>query len=141
MKTKITSEINTFLNKYTKSYKELNKIKILFILFSIFLTYFISKNIFEPFNFYYDYKWLDIPMHMLGGFLFANLFLETINNKYINFRNLLFFTLFIGISWELLEYALDITNLKSFVGWFDTFKDLFDDILGAYLAFLFYKNK
>jgi hypothetical protein len=73
--------------------------------------------------------------------LFTNLFLQAIKSKYIDFRNVLIFILFIGIGWEFLEYIKDVINLKSFVGWADTLKDLLNDILGAYLAFLFYKNK
>lgn len=127
--------------KYFKNIKEINYYKVFFILICIFLTYYVSKNIFEPLNFYFEYKWLDIPMHILGGFLFTNLFINLSNNKNVNFRNILIFILFIGISWEILEYALDIINLKSFVGWFDTIKDLFDDIIGAYIAFVLYKSK
>lgn len=141
MKTKITSEINTFFNKYIKSYQELKLINIFVILFCVFLTYYISEKILIPFNFYLEYKWLDIPMHILGAFLFTSLFINIIKSKYINFRNILIFILFVGISWEFLEYIKDVINLNNLPGWLDTFKDLFDDILGTYLAFLFYKNK
>lgn len=141
MKTKISSEINNFLNKYVKNIREINYFKVFFILLCIFLSYYLSKNILEPLNFYNDYRWLDIPMHILGGFLFASLFLNIISDKYINFKNILYFVLFIGISWEIFEYTLDIINLTSFPGWLDTFKDLLDDIIGAYLAFVFYKSK
>ncbi len=141
MKTKISSEINTFFNKYIKSYQELKLINIFVILFCVFLTYYISEKILIPFNFYLDYKWLDIPIHILGSFLFTNLFINIIKSRYINFRNILIFILFIGINWEALEYIKDVINLNNLPGWLDTFKDLFDDILGTYLAFLFYKNK
>lgn len=128
-------------HKYLKDRKELSFLKVSFILSCIFLTYIISEKVLLPFNFYYDYKWLDIPVHMFGAFLFTNLFLQVIKSKYINFRNVLIFILFIGISWELLEYIKDVINLKSFVGWADTSKDLVNDVFGAYLAFVLYKNK
>ena len=134
-------KINTFLNKYTKSFEEIKIVNIVFILMCIFLAYYISEKILIPFNFYLEYKWLDVPMHILGSFLFTNLFINIIKSKYINFRNILIFILFIGISWELLEYIKDVINLNNFPGWLDTFKDLFDDVLGAYAAFRFYKNK
>lgn len=141
MKTKITLEVNIFLNKYIKSFQELKLINIFIILLCIFLTYYISEKILIPFNFYIEYKWLDIPVHIFGAFLFTNLFINIIKSKYINFRNILIFILFVGVGWELLEYVKDVINLSNFPGWLDTFKDLFDDMLGAYIAFLFYKNK
>lgn len=142
MKTKSIIFLDKYIKRdYFKSFRDINYYKVFLILITIFLTYYVSKNILEPLNFYDEYKWLDIPMHVLGSFLFANLFLSIVSSRHINFRNILYFILFIGISWEILEYASDIINLKSFVGWIDTFKDLFDDIFGAYLAFIFYKNK
>jgi hypothetical protein len=144
MKTKIInikSGVSALLEKYIKNFKEINLSKIFIILFCIFLTYIISEKVLLPFNFYLEYKWLDIPMHIIGAFLFTKLFLEIINSKYINFKTVLFFILFIGIGWEVLEYIKDITNLKSFVGWTDTFKDIFNDVFGAYLAFALNKKK
>jgi hypothetical protein len=137
----MTTKIIKYFGKYFKTFSEISIFNMLFILSCIFLTYIISEKVLLPFNFYYDYKWLDIPVHMLGAFLFTNLFLQAIKSKYIDFRNVLIFILFIGIGWEFLEYIKDVINLKSFVGWADTLKDLLNDILGAYLAFLFYKNK
>jgi hypothetical protein len=122
--------------------------KILFTLFAILLTFLVSDLLFEKANLYYELRWLDIPMHMLGGFLFASLFIyfslyKKSNNKYlkINYKNIIIFVLFVGVVWEVYEYIHDIIRQVEWRGVGDTSKDLVNDIIGASIAFLLNKNK
>jgi hypothetical protein len=122
--------------------------KILFTLFAILLTFLVSDLLFEKANLYYELRWLDIPMHMLGAFLFASLFIyfslyKKSNNKYlkINYKNIIIFVLFVGVVWEVYEYIHDIIRQVEWRGVGDTSKDLVNDIIGASIAFLLNKNK
>lgn len=110
----------------------------LFIL-SIFL---ISQFVFEPTHLYYEIWWLDIPMHIFGGLAFALLFISVLNlkNKKVKFLEIVLFVMIVGILWEIYEYAIHIYLGKDWNGVLDTIKDLFDDLLGATLVYLFNKE-
>lgn len=97
---------------------------------------------------YYIIPWLDIPMHIWGGFLFGTMFVyvyEYINrdklSERINLKHLLVFVFLIGVIWELYEYVFDVIGHREWRGLPDSLKDLFDDLLGACLAYLFISKK
>ncbi len=136
--------MNKIVNKlnFIKNYQDINYYKVVFTLLCIFLTYFLSRNFLEPFDLYREYFWLDIFMHILGGFLFSTLFFHISKKEYFNFKNIFYFIMFIGIIWEIYEIIFNvmIKNQES-SGVLDTIKDLINDTIGAWLAFLFYKKK
>lgn len=93
--------------------------------------------------------WYDIPMHILGGVLIALITLFFIYDaKFFNFSDkkpaVIFasavgMVLIIGLSWELWELYMGLTNV--YTDRIDTAKDLVDDTLGAIAAYLYSKNK
>ncbi len=122
--------------------------KILVTLFAILSTFLISNFLFEKINLYYELWWLDIPMHIFGGFLFALLFIyfsiyKKSSSKYlsINYKNILLFVLFIGVIWEVYEYLHDIMRDQVWRGWTDTIKDLCNDMFGASIAYIIKRKK
>lgn len=136
--------MNKIVNKlnFIKNYQDINYYKVVFTLLCIFLTYFLSRNFLEPFDLYREYFWLDIFMHILGGFLFSTLFFHISKKEYFNFKNIFYFIMFIGIIWEIYEIIFNvmIKNQES-SGVLDTIKDLINDTIGAYIAFILNKKK
>jgi hypothetical protein len=103
------------------------------------------------FGFLYDYYsdiwWYDIILHFLGGlwvFLFTLWFLFTQYIKklldYVSIRDLVFFVLIVGISWEIFELIMGFESIsnKGYIS--DTLLDLIMDIIGATIGSLFYKK-
>jgi uncharacterized membrane protein YjdF len=110
-------------------------------------------------SWYWIFTWLDMPMHFLGGFWLAVVFMW-LNSKFniIEIRPpnidklilVLGFVILVGVFWEFFEFGYDV--LISSKGYFaaaqqgtaDTMSDLFFDLLGG-LVFLiicrFYINK
>ena len=105
----------------------------LFLLGEFCISYFV----FDPLYLYYEIWWLDIPMHILGGFGVAWFFISLfrVAKKSYNFRLILLATLVIAITWEIYEYLLDILAIRNWNGWFDTIKDLIDGMIGAMIAY------
>lgn len=90
---------------------------------------------------YWIYRGVDIPMHIMGGFmagLFVFIFLRVFKFKE-NRRNLLLGVLLVGVGWEILElvYRVDIVG---FWYWLDTAKDLIDDVIGGLISIYIWKK-
>lgn len=100
-------------------------------------------------NWYWSLNWLDIPMHFLGGFFVAVLFLFIRknlsflfgrNNLVVDFIIVLGFVSLIGILWEFFEFSLDFIWAKkgviplSQISLQDTLGDLFFDLVGGFCA-------
>jgi hypothetical protein len=116
----------------------------------LILIFYISSFYYDWFDFIW---WLDTPMHLIGG-AWTALFAIYIYNKYFDFqKNKLIFKLIIilssvalvGIFWEFYEFIMDVIILKKYLFYnepgyilFDTLKDLFNDLVGALIAFIFY---
>lgn len=96
----------------------------------------ISELLFNPSNLYFELRWLDIFMHIMGGLLFAGLFYNVFyNNKYIDQNKLFIYiiisVLIIGIFWEISECIRDIFSHNLWGGVADTIKDIINDTIGA----------
>lgn len=90
---------------------------------------------------YWTYRWVDIPMHILGGImagLFTFVFLR-ITRLPENTRNLIIGVLLVGIGWEILEllYKVDVLSTRY---WIDTVKDLIDDTIGGLISIYIWKK-
>ena len=106
------------------------------------------------YNFWYwNYRWLDMPMHFLGGVTIAllALWLVLVRGRdkerlgVASHKKLILLSvisvLVIGISWELFEFNTDVLIVfaEKFM-WSDTFSDIFFDVLGSLLAFVWFKK-
>ncbi|MDP3956806.1 MAG: hypothetical protein Q8P97_02310 [bacterium] len=132
--------------------RRLLNVKVIACFFAAILTVHVLAT------YYYWYWliwWLDIPMHLAGGFLIAMLVLWYLeqNKKELlasfSFFNKFFFVLgaaaLVGIFWEFYEFFYDVF-FKSQLGFYaaqlgaiDTVKDLANDLMGAAVAFLIFK--
>lgn len=102
----------------------------------------LSKFVFDPTYLYYEIPWLDIPMHIMGGFGVASLTGAILNYKgiHVSYKQLLITYFLVAIAWEIYEYGMNMFNRGMWSGWFDTVKDLFDGYVGMSIAYLFIRK-
>lgn len=92
------------------------------------------------FYLYWQFPWLDIPMHVLGGivvalsFLLIPSFCKGIPERYITFQWTMAFVLIVGLSWELFEIAIGIPLIEDGFE-MDLLVDLAMDICGGALGY------
>lgn len=111
--------------------------RIVISLLYLLVLFSVSHFIFDPTHLYYELRWLDIPMHILGGFGVASLVsaLYSHAGKRVSLTELVLAYTFVAVAWELYEYANDITIGRAWNGWFDTLKDYIDGGIGAFVAY------
>ncbi len=81
---------------------------------------------------YWTYRWLDIPMHLLGGFALGSLLIAFL----FRFRPGYYIAgmLCIAIGWEVFEASLGIQQPADYV--LDTVSDILNDTIGASIAYI-----
>lgn len=123
-----------------------------------FLTFILVFHAIATINYWYwQYLWLDMPMHFLGGFWVAMAFVYLISNYQFPILNesflpkaplfiiILSFVAFIGVFWEFYEFLNDIflssRNYSQIFqqGAADTIGDLFFDLFGGTVFLLIYR--
>lgn len=90
---------------------------------------------------YWTYRWVDIPMHILGGVmagLFTFLFLRAAKLPE-SVRYLILGVLVIGVCWEILELFYRVDELTPRY-WIDTIKDLINDTIGGIISIYIWKK-
>lgn len=120
-------------------------IKVGIVVLFIVLTQTFSELFLVKNNIYYIISWLDIPMHIFGGFLFGLFYVYWTRYKHKNsnkdsYVNTLIFVLIVGVLWEIYEYYNFLYRGFVWGGAIDTIKDLFNDLLGASIAFFITKK-
>lgn len=112
---------------------------VFWLLIAIGSTFLVSEYIFVPAKLYYEFLWLDIPMHILGGFLIGSLsiaLLKVQKKKHlISLRHVIAYVLCIAIIWEVSESYKGVVDYGTVWGWLDTLKDLVNGVIGAVLAY------
>ena len=101
------------------------------------------------YHWYWTLWWLDIPMHLAGGFLVGASYLWYLKIRDKALGGLLMFSgvvLTVGLLWESHEFLYDLYfkhstfMISTLAGRFDTLKDLADDLLGGVLAYVWLKD-
>lgn len=118
---------------------------------SLSFLYILSELIFEKFRIYYEFPWLDNPMHIMGGFFISGLIINILNilfkdkfdlNFRINFFIFLICILAISIDWELYGYIMDKFSIGIWQGnLIDSSKDIVNNFIGAFIYILLFKDK
>jgi len=127
--------------------KKLLLISILTILFIAIFHYFALKN-----SWYWTFRWLDIPVHIVGGFWVSLTVLWIcLKIKHIDSINgykkkaliaMLSSVLIVAIFWEIFELISGVTSLHSIGYWQDSLSDISNSFVGGIIAFLYFiKNK
>lgn len=103
----------------------------------------LSVFIFDPAHLYFEIPWLDIPMHILGGFGVVSFVLAVslYGKQKLSFFQLLILYLCVAVTWELYEFIKDaLIHHTSWNGWHDTLWDIINGALGAAVAFFLLKK-
>ena len=104
------------------------------------------------YNWYWTYRWLDIPVHIVAGFwvsittLFISIKIRHIDSilgfKYKALFAMLTSVLIVAILWETFELIFKITSFHDMGYWQDSLSDIFNSFFGGVVAFLYFtKNK
>ena len=104
------------------------------------------------YSWYWSFRWIDIPMHIIGGFwvsitvLWVSLkigHIESINGyKKKALLVILGSVLIVAIFWELFELIFKITSLHDIGYWKDSLCDILNTFIGGVVGFLYFtKNK
>jgi hypothetical protein len=102
----------------------------------------LSEFVFDPTYLYYELPWLDIPMHIMGGFgvaFFTSSVLSYAGIK-VSFVKICIAYLIVAISWELSEFIRDTMAIAEWNGWQDTTADVVDGFIGMSIAYFFIKK-
>lgn len=102
----------------------------------------LSEFVFDPTHLYYELPWLDIPMHIMGGFGVASLMIAIANyqHKKVSFLAVLCVYFLVAVGWELYEFVHDVALSFPWNGWFDTLSDIFNGGIGASIAYYLLKK-
>lgn len=99
---------------------------------------------------YWIFRWLDIPMHIFGGFMASLGFIWLAAAILFVSRNLklspkkewfwgILGVVIIGVLWEFLEAAYGLSGLRGMQA-VDTIADIVNDIAGGIIGVLFWKR-
>ena len=113
-----------------------------FLVLYLIILYCLSHFVFEPTYLYYELPWLDIPMHILGGFGVAMLALSIARYKKYNISitSVLLAYLVVALTWELYEFCHDLIRSTPWNGWQDTLSDIINGAIGGWIAYFFLKK-
>lgn len=134
--------------------EEINMISLKFI-FGLLIFILLLHIIATINSWYWTFTWFDMPMHFLGGFWLAMVFMwlnpnfQIQNPKFIKLPNYLItgiitlgFVILVGVFWEFFEFLCDVFLFGASYfqkGAIDTIKDLFFDLLGGLIFLVIYK--
>ncbi len=127
--------------------KKLLSISLITILFILAFHYLSLK-----YSWYWTYRWLDIPVHIVSGFwvsltaLWISLKIRHIDSIFGYKKKSLFVMLIsilvIAIFWEIFELIFKITSMNSTGYWSDSLTDILNGFIGGLIAFWYFtKNK
>lgn len=87
---------------------------------------------------YWHHRWLDIPMHMLGGAALGSFLMAFGTTRRTSTYFLCMLAIFVG--WEVFEYIFGISTqlggLETRAYRIDTVKDILDGLIGSCLPFV-----
>lgn len=129
------------LKQYFNKLNPLGLVAFIGLCFVMMMHFFASV-----FYLYWQFWWLDIVMHILGGFLVVLVIICF--SKMISFYDqftlekkffFVFFWLFlVTVFWELFEFFLEkVDPTIGYAYWIDTFSDIVAGLLGGVLSFIF----
>lgn len=100
----------------------------------------LSVFVFDPTKLYYELPWLDIPMHIMGGFGVASLALSiSLYKKHtLSYSSVILLYLLVAFGWELYEFAQDQMQHLDWNGWSDTLSDTFNGAVGATVSYYYF---
>lgn len=86
---------------------------------------------------YWHHRWIDIPMHILGGVGIGAFLLAFFNVRRVALYFACMFVIVLG--WEVFEYLGKVSTGQPDY-WFDSTTDMVNGLIGATITFLFAKK-
>jgi uncharacterized membrane protein len=116
--------------------------RIIIFLTLILVTFLTSRFLFEPINLYHEFVFLDIPMHILGGYLIGGLILAISFYKKgtISLTSFLLGLFVVMIVWEVYEYLRGVILYDKISDVYDSLSDLLFGFLGGLTAYKYNKR-
>ncbi|MDQ5962517.1 MAG: hypothetical protein QG653_324 [Patescibacteria group bacterium] len=110
--------------------------RIIYSLIFLATLFLVSRFVFEPANLYYELKWLDIPMHVLGGLGIGALgyAVFTYRQKSISFFSLFLMFALVTLVWEGYEFLRGVMDYNELSDYVDTVFDTINGALGVYIS-------
>ncbi len=109
----------------------------------LLIVLFVFNNVAVKLSLYWTYRWLDIPMHFIGGALVTWFsfvcFAFWRKDLYIPWIYTLVFAFGIGFAWEIIEFYAKVSQMVPEYG-LDTTKDLFMDMIGGLVVYMIWDS-
>lgn len=101
------------------------------------ILFLVHRYIFEPTYLYYEFLWLDIPMHVLGGLGAGFLVLSLARLAGVPFSAAQLVAIYavVAFGWEAYELARGAVEYDELWKYFDSLKDVALGALGFYSAY------
>ena len=118
--------------------------RLLFFIFIFSALLFATNAIFLKYDLYLTMSYVDIITHTLGGIVVGGIsmyFFELCKNHSPRISDVFFFVFFVGVVWEFFELYHGLMHTSDPGYYLDTAKDLFFDVFGSYIAYLFMFKK
>ena len=115
----------------------------------LIILFCLSEFVFDPAYLYYEIWWLDIPMHIMGGFGVASLTGAMLSYRGIkvSYAKLFLVYILIALAWEIYEHILNYIHIGTWYGQRlpvvdvrDSVKDLINGFVGMSIAYLFVRK-
>lgn len=118
--------------------------KLLFRIALLIVFIFFVNLLAMKFHWYNSIWFFDMFMHFFGGFWLGLVFLFLLKPK--DFSLFLFFqislgVLCVGLLWEVFEVVVNHTTTKNTFDFFDTISDLFFDLSGGFVSFIYFFSR
>jgi tellurite resistance protein TehA-like permease len=121
------------------------------IILALIIFICIANGIADYWHLYFYIWWLDIPMHILGGFWVALTSLaiyyafrgrnENDHSTVFVYALAIASALLVGLVWEVFEFSVDSIVSEFVTKPADIIKDLIDDLIGGVLAAVLFASK
>lgn len=110
-----------------------------YLIMVLLIFLFIFNNIAAKLSLYWIYRWLDIPMHFIGGALVTWFCFVAISwfrkDFYIPWIYALIFSFGLGFVWEIIEFYMKFGQMIPEYC-LDTVKDVLMDIIGGLVFYI-----
>lgn len=112
--------------------------KQLYLVFFLLIILFIFNNFAADFSLYWIYRWLDLPMHFIGGALISWLayiaFALWRSDYNIPWIYAIIFSFGLGFIWEVMEFYFKVAQLiPDYM--LDSTKDILMDMIGGLVVY------
>ncbi len=109
-----------------------------YLIMVLLIGLFLFNNLAAKLSLYWIYRWLDVPMHFIGGALVCWIWLIGVSiykkTLQIDWWQAFWGTLIIGVVWEIVEFYMKVSQVVPYYA-MDTIKDILMDVIGGLVSY------